>query len=70
MHKGNKFNIIQVIFWAVIPVFWRTLLPPSSDEESARASKTLVSYCNTTQHHNPEDFYLNLHYENLKSCEV
>jgi len=23
--------------------------------EAARSSETLVSYCNTTQHHNPED---------------
>jgi len=28
----------------------------------------LISYCNITQHHNPEDHDMNLHYhENLKS---
>jgi len=32
-------------------------------------SETLVSYNNTTWHHNPEDLYLNLHRrDSLKSC--
>jgi hypothetical protein len=35
--------------------------------EAARSSYTSVSYCNTTQHHNPEDLDLNLHHWNLKS---
>jgi len=35
--------------------------------EAARLSKTLVSYCNVTYHHNPEDLNMNLHCcENLK----
>jgi hypothetical protein len=29
--------------------------------EAARFSKTLVSYCNTTWHHNPENIDLDLH---------
>jgi hypothetical protein len=35
--------------------------------ETARSSETFVSYRNTTRHHNPEDFDLNLHRrKNLK----
>jgi hypothetical protein len=36
--------------------------------EAARSSKTLVSYHNTTQHHNPEELILNVYCsENFKS---
>jgi hypothetical protein len=36
--------------------------------EAARPYKMLLSHCNTTQHHNPEDLDFNLlHCENLKS---
>jgi len=36
--------------------------------EAAWPSKMLVSYCNTTQHYNPEDLNLNhQHHENFKS---
>jgi hypothetical protein len=36
--------------------------------EAARFFETLVSYCNTTQYHDPKDLNLNvLHCENLKS---
>jgi hypothetical protein len=36
--------------------------------EVARFSETLITYCTTTWHHNPEDLNLNLHhYENLES---
>jgi hypothetical protein len=39
--------------------------------EAARSSETLVSYHNTTQHHNPEDHALNLHcHENLISSSI
>jgi hypothetical protein len=39
----------------------------SGKMEAARSSKIMVSYYNTTQHHNPEDLYMNLHcHENLR----
>jgi hypothetical protein len=37
--------------------------------EAAKSFEMLVSYCNTTWHHNTEDIDLNLHHcRNLKSC--
>jgi hypothetical protein len=50
---------IQVIFWVVMPysvvVEYQCYRGPSG-QEAARSPKTVVSYCNTTWCHNPEDF--------------
>jgi hypothetical protein len=38
-------------------------------KEAAKFSRMVVSYCNTTWHHNPENLDLNIHcHTNLKSC--
>jgi hypothetical protein len=44
-----------------IPTLQKTLMPLSSlhstlKMEAERCSETLVSYCNTAWHHNPENF--------------
>jgi hypothetical protein len=45
-------------------MFQRSMLPPSL----GWTSETLVSYPNTTWHHNPEDVNLNFHHhKNFKS---
>jgi len=47
-----------------IPVFQNTFLPPSSEWsevkiEASRSFEVLVSYHNTSWHHNPEDLDFN-----------
>jgi len=62
MHKFfvryNVFMVVKIqvkVFWIVMPCSVQRSMPSPS---SAGTSETLVSYHNTTWHHNQEDLYL------------
>jgi len=59
--RAKVFWVVMLINVAVGYHYFR--IPcPTLKKEAASSSETLVSYCNTTWHHNPEDLKLTSNY--------
>jgi hypothetical protein len=75
-----RYNLFIEVFWIVtqhtVVVGYQHFIKPcclhlQCEMEVARSSEMLISYCNTTWHHNPGDINWHLHcYEYLKSCKT